>query len=417
MKVNKHIKDLMGNDKDLKTADDDLASDSSYIYSFNCPPIDIPLGGGIFSGKVYEFYGEESHGKSTFAELCIIPFYNYWKARGEDKIAVLWIESESALDKMRAKFMGVPIEIVLTKETDVFEEGAEKIKTILKRCVQKKMKIMIVWDTIAAAGTLSEKTGDKSAGLPEMEKPKLIKKMFRDITNDLGLTDSVFIVVNQVYTKMTMFGDPLDSPGGKGLRHHASVRSRVRRGEEIPITLSDGSKKVYAITIELTHVKNKLTTPKQKSIAVVDLQKGLDPIETCLRFLKAHKITSKPKGASHTKMMIPNNVVIKEETNGKTETKIPEIIEISFQNTDQFRKLMDEKYPHLEEWMHYVIYNYYAKHDPLLKVRNIKRIWGYEMKFFGEEKTTINDEEKEIAELIFKDLKRGIGAGEWQLLN
>jgi len=46
-----------------KTLHSSLSSDSRYIYPFECGVIDIPYGGGIHSGKIYEIFGEESHGK------------------------------------------------------------------------------------------------------------------------------------------------------------------------------------------------------------------------------------------------------------------------------------------------------------------------------------------------------------------
>lgn len=406
----KHLKDLMGKDDDLKLVTDELGSDASFIYSFDCPPIDIPLGGGLHSGKVYEFFGEESHGKSTFALMCLEPFIKYWKDRGEDKIAVLWIESESALDKIRAKFMGVPIEYIITKETDIFEEAAEKIKAMLERCVQKKMKLLIVWDTLAATATRSEKEKGMNAG-GLMEKPRLIKQMFRDITGDLGKTDSTLIILNQVYTKMTMYGDPFDSPGGKGLKHHASVRSRVKRVlPEITETLPNGEQRIRGIKIELTHIKNKLTVPKQTSFAVVDLLNGLDPIETCVQFLKAKKIIHTKSGGYAT-MEAPVSYAEKPKKKGDP-VKPPEMVEVSFQNTKRFRELMDTKYPHLLEWTHYLIYNYFASNDIAVKTKNIKKLWEYEEKFFGEKRTVLTDREMEVAQIIFKDLARGLGSGE-----
>lgn len=403
MKVPSHLNDLIGkNPEEFKLVNDELSSSSSYKYEFGLPSLDIPMG-GIQSGKVYEFFGPESQGKSTFAQLCVIPFVNYWVSRKENKIAVLWIESESALDMARARFMGVPVEYMVTKETDIFETGTETIKNFLKRCVDKKMKLLIVWDTIAAASTRNEKESGKVNGGGLMEKPRLIKQFFREITNDLGVTNSTLILLNQVYTKMTMFGDPFDSPGGMGIKHHASVRSRVQKVEEIEEVMPNGKKFVRAIAIELRHVKNKLTTPKQRSYVVIDIEKGIDYYETNYRFMKNNKLLGS-KGGGYSTLSIPTGYF--------KDGKQGEMIDISFQGGNKFRELCETKYPHLMDWINYKIYIFHSNLSPLIKVRIIDKIWDFEKRFFGKPHTNLTEEEKNIADMIHSDLSRGIGVGD-----
>lgn len=403
MEIPAHLSDLIGKNKEeYKLVDADLSSTSSYKYEFGVPSFDIPMG-GIQSGKVYEFFGPESQGKSTIAQLCVIPFINYWKKRNEEKIAVLWIESESALDRARAKFMGVPVEYIVTKETDIFETGTNTIKSFLARCVEKKMKLLIVWDTIAAASTKNEKESGSVNGGGLMEKPRLIKQFFREITNDLGMTDSTLILLNQVYTKMTMFGDPFDSPGGMGVKHHASVRSRVRKAGEVEVVMPNGQKYIKGIEIELKHIKNKLTTPKQSSYIVIDLEKGIDVHETNYRFMKNKKMLSQ-KGGGYSTMTIPAGYF--------KDGKQGEMIDISFQGGNKFKELCEDKYPHLMDWVNYKIYLYHSDMSPLVKVRIIDRIWEFEKMFFNDRVTTLTEEEQEIANMVHQDLQKGVGVGD-----
>src|SRR5579863_8445625 len=99
----------------IKSISDDLGSDVNYMYEFGCPVIDIPFGGGIAPGKVYELYGWQSAGKSTLSlEICKA-FENYWiqynamHKKKPKKFVVLWMEAESALDKVRCEFMGCKV--------------------------------------------------------------------------------------------------------------------------------------------------------------------------------------------------------------------------------------------------------------------------------------------------------------------
>lgn len=52
------LKDLVT--ENIKTVWETLGSDIGHVYSFDCPPLDISLGGGIASSKIYECFGWES---------------------------------------------------------------------------------------------------------------------------------------------------------------------------------------------------------------------------------------------------------------------------------------------------------------------------------------------------------------------
>ncbi|GAF69471.1 unnamed protein product, partial [marine sediment metagenome] len=89
------IKELKKEFPSLKTVVDELGSDVKHVYPFGCPAIDIPYGGGIYSGKVYQNAGWESVGKSTLGLEMARAFCNYWKARKENNYVVVWMEAES----------------------------------------------------------------------------------------------------------------------------------------------------------------------------------------------------------------------------------------------------------------------------------------------------------------------------------
>jgi RecA/RadA recombinase len=144
-----------GTDK-IKLFTDNLASDANFIYSFDCVPMDILFGGGIYSGKIYEFYGENSHGKSTLALEVTKAFAAYWKEKAVDKYGVLWEEAESALDKTRALYMGCPVDKFLICEADTLESFKANVEATLDKSIKNKMPLIIVCDTIAALQTENE---------------------------------------------------------------------------------------------------------------------------------------------------------------------------------------------------------------------------------------------------------------------
>lgn len=420
MKQDKLISDLIDGMEGVKTVFDDLSSDHMDIYSFNCPPIDIPLGGGLASGRIYEIFGENSHGKSTIALEMVKTFVDHMtNVAKSDKYAVAWIESETAFDKTRARYMGCPVHRFVFKETDILEEGHKFIKQILERCVEKKLKLVIVWDTIAATLTQKEKDAfddisdtnqkdedDDKKGKSKtnpgglMEKPRLIRQMLKDIALPLGQSGSTLILLNQVTTNKGTYTVTLDSSGGHGLKHYASVRAQVYREQDDIYKKEDGSDGRFIIS-NLTFKKNKLTGfTKYGSAWWIDVESGLDKVETRLVYMKKQKIVP-PASGGWAKVQIPvgyfDSTKVKEGTPYK-----PDMVEVKYQNAMGFKKLTVE-YPHMIDWFDYLMYMEFAK-DSLVKVKNIDHIWEFEKKFFGERRTVLTDKEKDAAQVLFSEL-------------
>lgn len=381
-----------------KTLDSVMHSDSKYIYPFNCGVIDIPFGGGIHSGKIYEVFGEESNGKTTLTLEMTKAITGYYDSIGDDNYSVLWIESESALDRRRALHMGCRLDKFVFEEAETVEEARDFMISYLERCIEKNIKLLISWDTLASASTnnemkavMSSNSKDKfAAGM--MEKPRLVSEMLRTVTNLLGKTNSTLILVNQVRMKPGQFASTLEPPGGKGVRFHTSVRSFIKKVGEVYAVLPNKEKRMIAIESEIFHVKNKLTSPKQSSTVYINTESGIDKLETTIRHLKgANDSPIKTKGGGHFSFLMPEGV---SEKDGD-EILVKGMIEISFQQVGKLRGLMDT-YPHLSDWLDYLVYNNYSKSTTLVKIMIIKKLWEYEEKFFGKRVTALTEEEQKL---------------------
>lgn len=418
----------------LQTVEDEVASDNTHIYPFDCPPLDVPHGGGILSGRIYEYIGEESHGKTTFALEITKAFSNYMVKHKITNWNIVWIESEATLDRARAKFMGCPVEKFLTYDSDVFEDCRDKILALLNRAKQKGTIFMFVWDTIAAAATKNEKMSEPEEEVEEddddddtgptdsvkaarkakhkpkkkqqnagglVEKPRLIRQMLRDITVPLGETNSTFIVLNQMTTQIGKFLAPLDSSGGKGLRHHASVRGRLSREDEKERKMPSGQTKVYAIKSILEFKKNKITGLKMKTAIILNNETGLDKLETRLIYMKDNKLVPPVKNG-WTEMKIPAGYADKTKlVDGKP--LVPGMIDVKFQVLRQLEELC-KTYPHLLDWLDYIMYTSYTVDSALMKAKNIHKLWEYEEKFFGVRKTQLTEQESEVSKMLFDNL-------------
>lgn len=399
------VADLASGVKEVKLFTDELGSTAGHTYEFGCPALDISYG-GIKSGKIYEIFGWESQGKSTIALEISKAFSNYWNAKGDDNYAIVWIETESAMDKVRATWMGCPVKKFIVCEAETIEEAENLIIKMLEKAKLKKMRLLFVWDTIAASTTMSEKNpkinpdgtaNAWSGGM--MEKPRIIRAMFRRITTPLGMTDSTLILVNQIYSGVGNFASD-DSPGGGGIKFHCSVRTKIKKTGDIIETLPNGQQQKIGITSLLEHVKNKITV-RQACEIVIKGETGLDIIETNLNYLTKTKQIAIAGGWK--KFQFPEGYATKKEDGTFERAKM---VEYSYQAAKKVKDDIEVKYPQMKEWMDYLIYKDFTASSPLVKVKIIKKVWHYEEKFFGSKQTILTDKELEVAKIIYDDLNR-----------
>lgn len=369
------VKTIGGN-----VATDNLSSDVAHWYPFDCAPLDIVFGGGIPSGKTIEFFGWESSGKSTLAQEALKAFQRYWSQRGEDCLC-LWIESESAFDKVRADYMDLDLTNVGIKEADSVEAGFAAIDSFLDYVSTHKIPGFVCWDTIAAVLTENEKADSWAGGIGE--KARMIRKLMKKVSLLLGATNSTLLFCNQMYSTFPTYGmkqKPEDeSPGGGGIKFHSSIRCHMRRmGPPIEQILPNGQKITKGIEVELKTKKNKLALPHQKCFLTINGESGLDTLETLVKFLTFNKFIE-IKGS--WKYIEFNDDLIR------------------FQNTEGLREIINVKNPILKVYMDYLCYKHYSSISALAKVRSLERLWEFERKL-GIETTTITDREYTMASLI-----------------
>ena len=127
------------------------------------------------------------------------------------------------------------------------------------RAMEKDVPITIIWDSVAASSPKAELVGDydqNSIGL----QARAISKGMRKITGVIGQTNSLFVILNQIRTKIgVMYGDPDTTPGGKAIPFHSSTRIKLGAGQPI----KDGDD-VIGINVWAKTVKNKVAPPFRK---------------------------------------------------------------------------------------------------------------------------------------------------------
>ncbi len=208
--------------------------------------LDLALGGrGIPRGRVCEFFGPESSGKTTLA-LHVVA-----NAQKEGGVAA-FIDAEHALDPSWAKRLGVDLENLLVSQPDAGEQALE----ICELLVRSNAVDVIVVDSVAALIPRAEiegEMGDSHVGL----QARLMSQALRKLTSAIAKSRCTVIFINQLREKIgVMFGNPETTPGGRALKFYSSVRLDIRRTSSI----KDGDKAV-GNRVRARVVKNKIAPP------------------------------------------------------------------------------------------------------------------------------------------------------------
>lgn len=208
---------------------------------------DIASGvGGLVWGRIYEFYGEPSSGKTSQALISL----GQAQKKGN---STLYIDMEHAVDPNWAEALGVDLDEFYLAQPDSGNQALD----ILQSALELGVKFIVV-DSVAALipqAELDGDAGDSNMGL----QARLVNQAMRRITPIVNKNKSIIIFINQVRHKIGVhFGSPETTPGGKGLPFAASVRVRFS-GKAIT-----KKKEKIGSLITFDFKKNKLAPPFKK---------------------------------------------------------------------------------------------------------------------------------------------------------
>lgn len=244
---------------------------------FTSPRMNYCTYGGIPTGRLVEFFGEE-HGGKTSSALDIVANYQRMQLEEEHPKKVAYFDSEITLDVEWAAKLGVDVDDLILLQPE--EQSAEDILQDILDMMSTGEVGLVILDSIAAmvsAQAMDKTVADKTyAGISAPlttfgNKAVMLCKRY----------NCTVIGINQIRDDLgAMWGGAIKTPGGRGWKHLCSVRMQFTRGsfiDEKGNEIKRSSESPAGNKVLMTMVKNK-TCPSNRrgGYYTLDYANGID---------------------------------------------------------------------------------------------------------------------------------------------
>ena len=218
-------------------------------------------GGGFPVGRIVEFFGPESGGKTTASLLVAAGFQR------ADKRPIFFVDAEGTYDPLWAAKLGVDNSRVIKWAPD--SSTAEEIFDHCLAVAETGEVSLLIIDSFPAL--VPQNVEEKTVGqltMAGISKPlstfsqKLVKILLKRV-------DVSVIGINQIRDNLGAYGDPLQTPGGHAWRHFCSCRLHFKSDpiDEAGNVLADRSEKATGVRVWSFLKKNKTGPRDWKTVS------------------------------------------------------------------------------------------------------------------------------------------------------
>lgn len=237
----------------------------------------LSYSGGFVRDHLYEVFGKDGCGKTTFACLCIA-------AAQRQGLTCGYIEVEY-IDKAHAEYLGVDIDKLDIRYPETAEEALSYVLEMLGSEYD-----LIILDSVAGMVTEAQRESQEVGETGQFAQiAGLLGRELSKIKSKAKESHSVVLFTNQIRAKFDSgfgFGPKTDSFGGHTLKHNCSARFEIARVAWIKY----GTKTVGAkLKLRAPH-KNRFACPNQDGYVDVIFDHDITP----------EKVNAKKRTKLHT---------------------------------------------------------------------------------------------------------------------
>lgn len=244
---------------------------------FTSPRMNYCTYGGIPTGRLIEFYGEEHGGKTTTA-LDIVGNYQRMQSEEEHPKRVAYFDSENTLDVEWAAKLGVDVDDLILLQPE--SQSAEDILQIILEMMETGEVGLVILDSIAAMVSAQEM--DKTVAERTYAGISMPLTAFgRKAEMLCHKYNATVIGINQIRDDLSaMYGGAIKTPGGRAWKHLCSVRMQFTRGsfiDEKGNEIKRSSESPAGNKVLMTMIKNKTCPANRRGgYYTIDYANGID---------------------------------------------------------------------------------------------------------------------------------------------
>ncbi len=261
------------NDDDAKI----LHWTSTGIYS-----LDDATGWGLPGGRVVEYFGAESSGKTTALMAAMV--INAERG-GINAVA----DAESTFDQDRYIQMGGDPNKVLMIDPGTMEDFYDKLKKLVtwaaKQTVPHNAVVLIGVDSMPMLipKRMFELEGEEQT---VGEQARINSRHLPSINEMLG-SNTCLVLLNQVRDKIGAMAwnadGNIDTPGGRIIKHLCSIRVLFNKAGQIDNGKSKEAREIIGMKTQAKVVKNKVAPPLRKvNFNIMFDERGVDNVQSIL---------------------------------------------------------------------------------------------------------------------------------------